>query len=233
MTQTIQSTGTSVPVSAYQSIWYHFGSKAQSLDALLHQPDAVIPHYMENTVFAQQIHGNAVHSVQARDCAEKLVEIPGVDALVTSKWDVALCIKTADCVPVLLFDAQAGIVGAAHAGREGTRLNILSRTVAAMTELGAHPGRIQAVSGPGICPEHYPVSDEVFARFVADTRVQQRHPWLDIKAVLHAQLLASGLMKEHISNIPICTWESRDHFSYRRNGTAKRQISWIMMQSPR
>jgi YfiH family protein len=232
MKQTI-STGTSVPVSAYQSIYYHFGGQAQSLNALLHQPGAVIPHYLENLVLAQQVHGNAVHTVQASDCAEKLVTIPGVDALVTSKWDVALCIKTADCVPVLLYDAQVGVVGAAHAGREGTRQNILAKTVAAMVDMGACPGRMHAILGPGICAEHYPVSDELFTQFVADTGIRQRHPWLDIKKVLHSQLQASGLMEEHIQDIAVCTWESQEHFSYRRTGTDGRQISWIMIQSPR
>lgn len=232
MNQTIP-TGTSVPVSAYQSIYYHFGSQAQSLDALLHQPGAVIPHHRENLVLGQQVHGNAVHTLHASDCTEKQVTIRGVDALVTNKWDVALCIKTADCVPVLLYDTHVGVVGAAHAGREGTRLNVVANTVAAMKELGGYPARMHAILGPGICAEHYPVSDELFRQFVVDTGIRQRHPWLDIKKVLHSQLLASGLKEKHIEDIAICTWESQEHFSYRRNGTAGRQISWIIVQSPR
>jgi YfiH family protein len=92
---------------------------------------------------------------------------PVADALVTSAPGIAIGILTADCTPVLLADAAAGVVGAAHAGWRGAFDGVLENTVAAMTKLGAKPTHIVAAVGPCIAQASYEVGPEFAARFTA------------------------------------------------------------------
>jgi len=90
---------------------------------------------------------------------------PAGDASVTATPGVICAVLTADCAPVLLADAAAGVVGAAHAGWKGALGGIVHSTVAAMEALGARPGRIVAVVGPCIAQASYEVGVEFQDRF--------------------------------------------------------------------
>ncbi len=92
---------------------------------------------------------------------------PKADALATRRAGIALGILTADCAPVLFADAEAGVIGAAHAGWRGALDGILEATLAAMTGLGAEPARVIAVLGPCIGARSYEVGPEFRERFVA------------------------------------------------------------------
>src|ERR1043165_4338517 len=91
---------------------------------------------------------------------------PKADGMVTAKRGLALGILTADCAPVLFADAEAGVIGAAHAGWRGAFDGAIGHTVEAMEELGAHAGRIVAVVGPCIAQASYEVGTEFVERFV-------------------------------------------------------------------
>jgi hypothetical protein len=93
---------------------------------------------------------------------------PRADAMVTRAKGVALGILTADCAPVLFADAEARIIGAAHAGWRGAVSGVLEATVAAMTGLGAAPQRIAAAIGPCIAQPSYEVGPEFPAPFLAE-----------------------------------------------------------------
>lgn len=107
-------------------------------------------------VIVRQVHSNRVVSVGAGDLPAATEE---ADALVTRRRDVLLGILTADCAPLLLLDAEAGVVGAAHAGWRGAVDGILGNTVAAMEALGAERGRIQLAIGPTISGVNYEVGE--------------------------------------------------------------------------
>ena len=89
------------------------------------------------------------------------------DALVTDRPGVALGVLTADCAPVLLADAEAGVIGAAHAGWKGALTGVLDATVAAMTALGARTERLVGAIGPTIGPRSYEVGPEFRDAFAA------------------------------------------------------------------
>lgn len=91
---------------------------------------------------------------------------PKADAVVTATPGLALTILTADCQPVLFADANAGVVGAAHAGWKGALDGVLEATVAAMVDLGATRGAITAVIGPSISQRAYEVGPEFLERFL-------------------------------------------------------------------
>lgn len=93
---------------------------------------------------------------------------PHADALVTNRPGVALGILTADCAPVLLADADAGVIGAAHVGWKGALAGVGEATVAAMVALGARRGRIVAAIGPCIELASYEVDAAFRARILAE-----------------------------------------------------------------
>ncbi len=107
-----------------------------------------------------------IHSAVARVAeAGWKGERPEGDAAVTAAPGVICAVLTADCAPVLLADAEAGVVGAAHAGWKGALGGIVHSTVAAMEALGARPGRIVAVIGPCIAQASYEVGADFQERF--------------------------------------------------------------------
>src|SRR5258708_2188666 len=111
-----------------------------------------------------------VHSADAVTVAMpwRREDNPRADALVTDRRGVALGILTADCTPVLLADAEAGIIGAAHAGWRGALGGVVEATVAAMVKLGAALPRIRAGIGPTIAQRSYEVGPEFPASFLAE-----------------------------------------------------------------
>jgi YfiH family protein len=170
---------------------------------------------VEHLVVMRQVHGVDVSVIESA-----LPEPPVCDALVTVATDVALCARAADCLPVALADPEAGVVGVAHAGRNGMADGVLATTVAAMRRLGAD--RITAWVGPYVCGGCYEVPAEM-RRDVAD-RVPAAFacttwgtPSLDLGAGATAQLRAAGCEVVDASG---CTRESPELFSYRRDGNA-------------
>ena len=113
----------------------------------------------DRLVWMEQIHSRTVAVVDG-PVAEP---IPATDALVTDQPDLALVVMTADCVPVLLSDDEAGVIAAVHAGRIGARIGIVPATLEKMVELGARPERIGALLGPAASGENYEVPPEMQA----------------------------------------------------------------------
>lgn len=166
---------------------------------------------------------------------------PRCDAVVTDRRQLALCIKTADCVPVLLADPARRIIGAVHAGWKGTALKIAAKTVAIMAErFGTRPSDLIAAVGPAIGPccyeidacvyqamSHHPPGDAIFHTGKKDGR------WmLDLPLANRHQLLRSGLLPERIWEADACTACQRNlFFSHRAQaGHTGRQLNFIMIR---
>ncbi|MFC7216698.1 peptidoglycan editing factor PgeF [Streptomyces polyrhachis] len=182
-------------------------------------------------VWMNQVHGREVAVVDAPWGAG---EVPAVDALVTAVPGLALAVLTADCTPVLLADEEAGVVGAAHAGRPGLLAGVVPATVAAMRALGAEPARITARLGPAVCGRCYEVPEEMRARaaeLVNETfaTTSWGTPAIDVRAGARAQLEALGVADVTVS--PVCTLESADHFSYRREKATGRLASYVWTEA--
>lgn len=118
-------------------------------------------------VLANQVHGAAVALVpdawRGRGTTGLDDAVPGVDALVTTAPDVVLTILVADCVPVVLVDPEAGVLGCVHAGWRGTVARVIERCVEVMESSGARRHRLRAGIGPAVAPSSYPVGEEVAA----------------------------------------------------------------------
>lgn len=175
-------------------------------------------------VFAQQVHGADVAVVDrssARDGG-----IAAVDALVTTTPGLGLVVLAADCLPVLLADPQAGVVAAAHAGRQGLLAGVLEATLDAMQRLGATPGGTAVVLGPAACGGCYEVPQEMAddaERLLPGSagRTRQGTPSVDLVAGATAVLRRAGV--EAVTAAGGCTLEQPDRwFSYRRDRTTGR-----------
>lgn len=187
----------------------------------------------DRMVYMEQIHSPNVTVVTEETLAElggDPVEV--TDALVTTVPGVALVVLTADCVPVLLSDEEAGVVAAVHAGRMGARNGIVARTVEQMVALGAVPARIHALLGAAAAGEDY----EVPAHMAEDvekhlpgsrTTTPQGTPALDIRAGVTRQLLGAGVRS--VDADPRSTVSEDSFFSYRREGRTGRQASVVWM----
>jgi YfiH family protein len=167
---------------------------------------------------------------------------PRADAMVTDRPGLALGIVTADCAPVLLADAVAGVVGAAHAGWRGAVLGVLEATVAAMAALGASVDRIAVAIGPCIAQDSYEVAadlrDAVLARapqdahFFAPGRREQRWQF-DLAGYCAARLAAAGVGHVATAEADTVADEAR-FFSHRRRtlaggGPIGHQISVVVV----
>ena len=115
-----------------------------------------------------------VHSARALPVTGALSIRPEADALVTATPGILLAVLTADCQPVLFADAQAGVIGAAHAGWRGAVDGVLEATLKAMEGLGAERSRITAVIGPTISQAAYEVGPEFLDRFRAEDEASTR-----------------------------------------------------------
>jgi len=158
--------------------------------------------------------------------------VPEVDAIVTARRGLALAVLTADCVPVLLADPVAGVVAAAHAGRPGLVAGVVPAAVRAMTGLGADPARIVARTGPAVCGRCYEVPETMRAEVAAVEPAAHAEtgwgtPSVDVGAGVRAQLERLGVRDREQS--PVCTLESADHFSYRRDRTTGRLAGYVWL----
>ncbi|MEU6572996.1 peptidoglycan editing factor PgeF [Streptomyces sp. NPDC046805] len=177
---------------------------------------------------------NQVHSadVAVVDGPWGSAPVPEVDAIVTARRGLALAVLTADCTPVLLADPVAGVVAAAHAGRPGMVAGVVPAAVRAMTELGADPARIVARTGPAVCGRCYEVPEAMRAEVAAvepaaHCETSWGTPAVDVSAGVHAQLERLGVHDREQS--PVCTLESGDHFSYRRDRTTGRLAGYVWL----
>lgn len=183
-------------------------------------------------VFLQQVHGTRVATITAVPEPGD-PDIAATDAAVTAVPGVALAVLAADCVPVLLADPQAGVVGVAHAGRVGAAAGVVPATVAAMTALGARPEALEVLLGPAVCGSCYEVPAamraEVDAALPGSAVVTRTGtPGLDLRAGLYHQLTALGVAK--IGADPRCTLESKDLYSHRGEGPTGRQAAFTWLQ---
>ena len=167
-----------------------------------------------------------------------LEELQDVDAVVTHLKGFCLCVSTADCVPILLYDKVKQVVAAVHAGWRGTVGRIVGKTLEAMkSHYGTEGKDVIACIGPSISLESFEVGDEVYdafaeAGFDMDRIAKKYEKWhLDLWEANRLQLLAQGVLPKHIEVAGICTYQQHeDFFSARRLGIKSgRILSGIML----
>ncbi|RSN18050.1 peptidoglycan editing factor PgeF [Streptomyces sp. WAC 05977] len=182
----------------------------------------------DRLAWMEQVHGRTATIVDGSETSAA----EATDALVTAEPGLALVVLVADCVPLLLADAEAGVVAAVHAGRVGARVGVVPAAVEAMRSVGAEPARTEALLGPAICGDCYEVPADMATdveKHVPGSACKTRKgtPGLDLRAGLWRQLADLGVGKIGVD--PRCTNEDKTLFSFRRDGTTGRiaGITWL------
>lgn len=175
-------------------------------------------------VFMDQIHSNEVRTYD-----ENFSDF-SCDGLVSARKNVALCVLSADCLPLLLWN-ECGIIAALHSGRKGSFGNILKNCVDKIRSLYPHScnHNFHLFIAAGICAKNYEIDGEVlefakknFKDFLEDKK-------LDLKALVRAQ--ANDLGIKSVKDIEICSFENEKFFSYRRDKSTKRFVSAIVLKA--
>lgn len=190
---------------------------------------------------------------------EQALALDGVDALSTQLPNLCICVRTADCIPVLLWDDTTHVVSAVHAGWKGTLQRIVESNIDVLqTTYGTCPEHLHAIIGPGIGPESFEVGDEVYDLFAqADfpmDMLAKRYPpmhsntpngvpsrseeglgmgskWhIDLWECNRQQLIKKGVTPQNIHVSGIDTYQNHDRFFSARRKHNGRIINGIMRQ---
>ena len=174
-------------------------------------------------LFLNQVHGAEVVTVDSEDKIYGNQGLPRADAIVSNLKNVTIGIITADCSPLLFFDEEKNIIGAAHAGWRGAKMGVIASTVMQMKKLGAE--NISAIIGPMIQQQSYEVSQEFFDDFIAEDignikffkdGEQPQKYWFDLNAYVEKKLREAGII--NIKNVQIDTYANeKEFFSFRRS----------------
>ncbi len=191
-----------------------------------------------NLIFPRQTHTATVCCV---DVVPE-IELTETDALVSNTPGLCLCVQTADCVPILLFDPVQNVVAAVHAGWRGTVARIVQKTVQKMTrEFGSDALDIRAAIGPSIGPEMYEVGPEVVEKVrnsipnaASTLRLNSLGRFhFDLWEANRLLLLEAGLAGSHIELLAECSFtDAEKYYSARREGAdTGRMVSGIMLKA--
>ncbi len=181
-------------------------------------------------VLPKQVHGDAIWKVTASDAVQ--AGIVAADAVVTDVAGLPMAIRTADCLPALLYDPVRRVIAAVHAGWKSTRLDIAAKTVALMQrDYGVDPQDIRAAIGPCIRRESCEVGPEFMDYFPQDTVKTDAGLRFDIVSANLRQLTGSGVKCGNIFDCGLCSFSDASRFhSFRRDADKSgRMISVIMM----
>ncbi len=194
--------------------------------------------------YPHQVHTDRIYRIDeaflALDTQQQKELLEGIDAVLTDIPQVVLGISTADCIPVVVYDAEHHAAAAIHAGWKGTVLRIVEKAIDEMTLIyDTKPEQCTAAIGPGISQDSFEVGTEVLDQFIdagfhmdavtqwmPNTRVGEQpamKPHIDLKEVNRLQLTKKGIKEQNITVSPIDTFTDEQFFSARREqkGTIK------------
>ena len=191
----------------------------------------------KSVISAKQIHSSIVRTVDLNDCGEGYYfpTKEACDGYVSNTKGIALGIRTADCVPILLYspknDRSEAIIAAVHAGWRGTHKNIVSCAIKRMVDMGAIAKEIKAAIGPSIAACCYEVSNEFFEafcdslgkdtakKFIKPSLEKQGHFMADLQGINTYQLISCGVKIENIDVANLCTCcDPNEFYSHRYSG---------------
>lgn len=197
-----------------------------------------------------QVHGTTTRIIDESfvnlNPLEQTLMLDGVDALSTNLPNICVCVKTADCIPILLWDNESMVVSAVHAGWKGTRLRIVEHNIDLLTETyGVDAHNLHAIIGPGIGPDSFEIGDEVYEDFAKHdfdmNLIARRYPnsrptlsqpekWhIDLWECNRLQLIHKGIEPQNIYVSGIDTFQNFEHFHSARRNTPGRIINGIMI----
>lgn len=191
----------------------------------------------ENVVTVQQVHGvKILETVSVPDG-----EPEGYDIVLTDLPGLAVAVKTADCLPILMVEPKARLVAAVHAGWKGTLARVSQAAIQRIVERGGRSENLVCAMGPNMTAGCLEVEADVvqdfekeFAGWPVLKRISETKWLLDVALTNCLQLRETGIPEHCIDRIDLCTHCRPDLFwSYRRDGEkAGRMVSFIALTAP-
>lgn len=190
-------------------------------------------------IFPRQVHSDRIAVI---DHPVKSSEITGTDALVTNQRGLCICVQTADCVPILIYDPRQQVVAAVHAGWRGTMSKIVAKTIHCMQlQFDSEPDDLVCGIGPSIHHHVYEVGQDVIIqvrenfpnfRELLRPSVHEGKAFLDLWAANKTLMNQSGVKEKNIEIMGICSWSHESLFySARRDGAdTGRMATGIMLK---
>jgi len=206
-----------------------------------------LPHRPKSLIIPIQVHGTEMAWVDkdflALTAAEQRERLNGVDAVVTTEPGYCVCISTADCVPLLIYDRKHQAVAAVHAGWRGTVNRIVEKTLTLMRQkLGTTGDDVLVAIGPSISPESFEVGEEVYETFkdhgfdmarVSLWKEETQKHHIDLWEANREQIYSFGVPETQVACAGICTFIRHDEFfSARRLGIKSGRILSGIMLNP-
>jgi polyphenol oxidase len=196
---------------------------------------------MDQFLTLNQVHGNDIFIIKPFGDYYSANDALNYDAIVTSRTNLAVCIKTADCVPVFIVDRIKKIIAVVHAGWKGTALEISARVVRLLLEkYGSSPGDILTAIGPSIGQCCFEVDTSAANAFFEQKNNQaflfpgaRPNKWmLDLAEANRRQILNCGIPEANIDVSDLCTFCRQDlFFSHRGSGgITGRQVNFMMIK---
>jgi YfiH family protein len=190
--------------------------------------------------FVKQVHGDRVFVLDDPQKSADQVEQEEADALITHLTEKPIAVLTADCVPVILYDPEKHVIGVVHAGRKGTQMSIVSKTISTLSRVyGSRPQDVVMAMGPAIGGCCYEVEDPCIAPFQENYRDWKDFVIVRSQSKFMLDLLKANAMdgvraviaKENIHQSGECTSCNNERwFSYRKEGTTGRIVSLAMLR---
>lgn len=208
-------------------------------------PQLFMPHHQVHETKTLIIDNEFVH----KNPLEQVLALDGVDALSTHLPNVCVCVKTADCIPVLLWDDYTQVVSAVHAGWKGTQKRIVESNIEVLKyTYSTQTTNLHAIIGPGIGVDSFEVGDEVYEQFAQAgfpmEKLARRYPlmnnqnntdetrWhIDLWKCNCLQLIEKGVRPENIYVSGIDTYQSFNRFFSARRHLNGRIINGIMRKT--
>jgi len=179
----------------------------KDIDTIIQKTDT------NRVVYPEQVHKEKVHICKSND--KRLIK--NVDGLITDQKNQALLIRTADCIPVFLYDNSKNRVGLIHAGFKGLVKGIIKNTLSHFNSKKTIAGL-----GPHIRKEYYLRGDnkKYYKRkeFKNYFNKKEEKLYFSITKLAKDQLINNGILKENIEDCGICTYCSNNFLSARKQG---------------
>ncbi|MBN2401943.1 MAG: polyphenol oxidase family protein [Spirochaetes bacterium] len=175
-----------------------------------------------------QVHGDSILEVNAPSEDDRI--FPDADGMITCTYKHCLVIRTADCVPIFAFDARQKVLGAAHSGWKGCRLNITNKLIKHMkSRFQSENNDLHIYILPSIGPDSYAVNMDVGSLFKDDIIIKGNKIYLNLWNNIARNLTEEGIPDLNIHQSGICTFiNNTDYFSYRR-GDMGRNLNFAMI----
>jgi YfiH family protein len=179
--------------------------------------------------WAKQVHGDGIVIADERFASEPLKE---ADALMTDRPNIPIAIRTADCLPIFMFDPSHHAIAVVHAGWKGTQKEIFKETFRTMqAKYKTDCEDLLIAFGPAIRSCCYEVGAEFVEHFPDAVGVRNGKMYMDIIKANREQLYDIGIERHQLFDCRMCTSCDRSYFSYRRDGEkAGRMVSLMMLK---